>query len=402
MYIKTLSIKELNNYIKKVMDNDYILRNVNVEGEISNLKIHNSGHIYFSLKDFEAKVNCIMFKENAQNLNFIPENGMKVIAKGRVSLYTKEGIYQLYCNSLEINGVGQLYEKFEKLKKSLEKKGLFDDIHKNKLPQYPFKIGVITSPTGAAIRDIINVAKRRNPNIDILIYPSLVQGQKASQNIINGIKYLERRNDIDVIIIARGGGSLEELWCFNDENLAYAVYDCSKPIVTGVGHETDFTIVDFVSDKRAPTPSAAAELVIPKLDDIIFNLNYSKNLLTECIKNKITQNYNHINNIIKEMDRYSPINRIDNMYNKLDTYYNKMNSLINYKLDIYKERLNRYKTIIVSHNPLNILDKGYSIITDENDDEVIKNIDVLKQKDKINIRLKDGKCKFRLFVMEDL
>ncbi|WP_040211867.1 exodeoxyribonuclease VII large subunit, partial [Clostridium polynesiense] len=245
MYIKTLSVTELNGYLKKVMDNDFILNNIRVQGEISNLKYHNSGHIYFSLKDENSKINCIMFKSNADYLNIPLNNGRKVEAVGRISVYIKDGSYQLYVSTINDIGMGELYIKFNNLKEKLSKKGLFLEEIKKEIPKYVFKIGVITSPTGAAVKDIIQVAKRRNPGTEIIIYPALVQGNEASESIINGINTLSSMEDIDVIVVARGGGSIEELWAFNDEKLAYAIYNCRIPIISGVGHETDFTICDF-------------------------------------------------------------------------------------------------------------------------------------------------------------
>ncbi len=262
MHIKTLTVSQLNRYVKNTLDADFILNNASVKGEISNLKIHSSGHIYFSLKDGGSKINCVMFKSYAYKLKFVPENGMDIVVEGNVSVYEKEGSYQLYCKAMKREGIGDLYIAFEELKEKLKKEGLFDDAHKKEIPRFPKKVGVITSPTGAALRDIINVTKRRNKGIELLIYPALVQGIDASKTIIEGIKILNKVEDVDIIILARGGGSIEELWAFNNEELAYEIYSSKKPIITGVGHETDFTIVDFVSDRRAPTPSAAAEIAV--------------------------------------------------------------------------------------------------------------------------------------------
>lgn len=261
MHVKTLTVSQLNRYVKNTLDADFILNNASVKGEISNLKIHSSGHIYFSLKDEGSKINCVMFKSYAYKLNFNLENGMNIIAHGNVSVYGKEGSYQLYVKEMKREGIGDLYIAFEKLKEKLKNEGLFDESNKKEIPRFCKKIGgVITSPTGAALRDIINVTKRRNKGIELLIYPALVQGTDASKTLVDGIKTLNKVEDVDIIILARGGGSIEELWAFNNEDLAYTIYNSKKPIITGVGHETDFTIVDFVSDRRAPTPSAAAEI----------------------------------------------------------------------------------------------------------------------------------------------
>lgn len=279
MHIKTLTVSQLNRYVKNTLDADFILNNASVKGEISNLKIHSSGHIYFSLKDGGSKINCVMFKSYAYKLKFVPENGMDIVVEGNVSVYEKEGSYQLYCKAMKREGIGDLYIAFEELKEKLKKEGLFDDAHKKEIPRFPKKVGVITSPTGAALRDIINVTKRRNKGIELLIYPALVQGIDASKTIIEGIKILNKVEDVDIIILARGGGSIEELWAFNNEELAYEIYSSKKPIITGVGHETDFTIVDFVSDRRAPTPSAAAEIAVFDREALIKEiLNYKYNI----------------------------------------------------------------------------------------------------------------------------
>lgn len=390
MYIKVLTVGALNNYIKKVMDNDFILSNIHVKGEISNLKIHNSGHIYFSLKDDSGKINAVMFRSDAENLNFIPENGMNVEITGRVSVYIKEGSYQLYCSKMNQAGIGELYAAFLKLKERLEKEGLFDADHKKPIPLYPARIGVITSPTGAAVRDIIHVTRRRNKNIDILIYPSLVQGAAASEDIIRGLRYLNSLDDIDVIIIARGGGSIEELWSFNDEALAYEVYKSKKPIISGVGHETDFTIIDFVSDRRAPTPSAAAEIAVPSLSELNIRLNTAVGRLYSIMENKLHFKKNELERIKNKLDLNNPTNYIVNGYNFIDNLRNQLNHNIEMVLSMKKEQLGGLNAVLNAHSPLNVLNKGYSIIQDK-DENVISDIQRLKKQDNIYITLKDGR-----------
>lgn len=395
MYIKILSVSDINNYIKNTMDNDFILNNASIKGEISNFKIHSSGHIYFSMKDQWSKINCVMFRSAAKGLKFLPENGMKVIGKGRISTYVKDGAYQLYCDKLELEGLGELYIAFEKLKSKLEKEGLFKEEYKKPLPKYAKKIGVITSQTGAAIRDIINVATRRNKNCEILIYPSLVQGTNASADIIKGIKELNKIKDLDVIILARGGGSIEELWAFNDEELAREVFNSKIPIITGVGHETDFTIVDFVSDKRVPTPSAAAEIAIKDLQELNSNLENYKNTLNYYILNNLKEKYNKLDRLKLSLEGNSPERIIINEYNKIDFIINKLNSHIKTELDKRKEELSKMSILLSSNNPLNILNKGYSVIQDEKG-KVISSIKVLDKKKKVTINLKDGKKEYRI------
>jgi exodeoxyribonuclease VII large subunit len=399
MYMKILTVTSLNNYIKKVLDNDYILRNIYVRGEISNLKIHESGHIYFSLKDEGGKVNAVMFKSQSFQLNFMPVNGMSVEIKGRVSVYPKDGSYQLYCDEMKQVGVGELFAAYLKMKSKLEQNGLFDSQHKKLIPILPRRIGIITSPSGAAVQDILNVINRRNSSINVLIYPSLVQGSGASDNIIQGIKYLNTLEDIDVIILARGGGSIEELWAFNNEELAYAVYNSKKPIITGVGHETDFTIVDFVSDRRAPTPSAAAEIAVPSINDINERVNNIRYNLTRLMKNGIMNKYNSVELLKRSLQINNPLNYLTNAYSFIDNLKNRLNSSVAYKLNNEKVLLSKHLSIINAHNPLNVLKKGYSVLQDDNQ-SIISSIACLKQLKEVNIKLKDGSLKTKLDIME--
>lgn len=395
MYIKTLTVSALNNYIKKALDNDFILSNSSITGEISNFKLHSSGHIYFSLKDEYSKINCIMFRSAAKGLNFIPENGMKVVVKGRVSVYEKDGAYQFYCDEMKPEGMGELYIAFEKLKSKLKTLGLFDEEHKRPIPSYAKKIGIVTSPTGAAIRDIINVSKRRNRNIEIVIYPALVQGINASKDIINGIETLNKIEDIDIIILARGGGSIEELWCFNDESLAVAVYNSQKPIITGVGHEIDYTIVDFVSDRRAPTPSAAAEISVFNLEEFKSKVLSYKNTIRTVMNINLIEKRSRLDLIKKNLDSSSPRVHIVNEYNNIDRLRELIKIKIKGIVEKDKERLGKANALLLAHNPLNILNKGYAIIQDENKN-VISEIGVLKQASSIKVTLKDGSAEIEL------
>lgn len=395
MQMKTLSVSELNNYIKNVIDNDFILKNSNIKGEISNFKLHVSGHVYFSLKDKNSKINCIMFRSYAKNLKFIPENGDNVILKGRVSVYQKDGAYQFYCEDIEKEGVGDLFIAFEALKKKLYNEGLFDEYNKKEIPRFANKIGVITSPTGAAVKDIINVSKRRNKGIELLIYPALVQGENAPKDLIDGINYFSNRDDIDTIIIARGGGSIEELWAFNNEDLAYAIYNCKKPVISGVGHETDFTICDFVSDRRAPTPSAAAEIGVFNLSEINTNIGNYKNRLYNLIKNTINLKFKELNSLESAIKLNSPINTVANEYMKIDNLKNKLCHKIKSKIEYEKIKLSKANSLLNAHNPLNILSKGFSIIKDEKNN-VITTKEKIEKNKCINITLKDGSTRVRI------
>lgn len=389
MYIKTLTVSALNNYIKKVLDNDFILNNSCIKGEISNFKVHSSGHVYFSLKDESSKINCIMFRSSAEKLEFYPEEGMKVIVRGHVSVYSKDGAYQLYCEAMEPDGLGELYIAFQKLKDRLETEGIFDAKHKKEIPRFSKRVGVITSPTGAAVRDIINVTKRRNSGVDIIIYPSLVQGNDASRSVIKGIEYFNKNADVDVVIIARGGGSLEELWAFNDEKLAYTIYDSELPIVTGIGHETDFTIADFVSDRRASTPSAAAEIVVFNLLEVSNYIGNYKGAMDSYIKSLITNKNNEISLLERTLNLNSPQKFIVNEYNNIENLKHILNAKTNGKLSISTERLRKLNAVLDAHNPLNALKKGYSIVQDV-DGRIVSRTAELKNLNRIRVIVGDG------------
>jgi len=401
MFIKVLTVTALNGYIKKVIDSDFILNNANVKGELSNVKLHSSGHIYFSLKDEFGKINCVMFKSQAQKLTIIPRDGMNVIIRGRVSVYEKGGAYQVYCDSMETDGEGQLFLAFQNLKEKLAKLGLFDDEHKKNIPSFPERIGIITSPTGAAVKDIINVATRRNINVNMLIYPALVQGVNASYEIEQGIQYFNSSKDVDLIIIARGGGSIEELWAFNEENLAYAIYNSKIPIITGVGHETDFTIADFISDRRAPTPSAAAEIAVRNLRDLNNEIKGLRELLLRCAEFKVSKEYNKINLLSKTLKVNNPLNFIVNQYTHIDNLRDNINYKFNSKISMEKQKLSKLNALLHAHNPLNVLKKGYAVLqTHEN--EVISQISFLKSIKEVKITLKDGTARFNISNLEEL
>ncbi|MDV3429090.1 MAG: exodeoxyribonuclease VII large subunit [Bacillota bacterium] len=393
--IKTLKVSDVNNYIKKLFDTDYILRKVKVMGEVSNFKLHSSGHMYFSLKDEESKINCIMFRGNTAKLNFIPEDGMNIIVSGRVSLYVKDGTYQLYAEDIELFGEGELFKAYIKLKEKLQEEGLFSEKVKKRLPLYPEKVGVITSPTGAAVRDIINVIRKRNSSVKILIYPALVQGAGASASIIDGIRGLNLREDIDVIILARGGGSIEELFSFNDENLAREIYKSKIPIITGIGHETDFTIADFVSDIRASTPSHAAEIAVFREDELYLKINTIKADLTDKINNRIWLQRNILDSILNRLNILSPENKIAGEYLALDRLKDILVLKINNIIDKNKDKLYSLNQLLENKNPLNILKRGYSVIRDT-DGIVVDTIENLNHKNKVKINMKDGEGLFSI------
>lgn len=333
MKIKTLTVTELNSYIKRTLDNDFILNNLYIKGEISNLKYHSSGHIYFSLKDSISKINCVMFRSNSIDLDFKLQEGMEVIASARCSIYPETGSLQLYISSLQKEGIGELHIKFEKLKKKLQEEGYFDEDHKKAIPKMPRRIGVVTSETGAVIRDIINVSRRRNSYVDIVLYPAVVQGEKAYKTVIEGIKFFNAQKSVDVIIIGRGGGSIEELWNFNEEELAKEIFNSKIPIISAVGHEVDFTISDFVSDYRASTPSQAAEIAVPLESDIIKEIeNYNKRI-KEIAFNKFNYEKERLFNYKKILQLNNPEVTLSNSYLEIDNIQDKMKKIINNRIE---------------------------------------------------------------------
>ena len=392
MRIKTLSVSEVNNYIKKILDNDFILNNLSVKGEISNLKLHSSGHIYFSLKDSSGKINCIMFKNRAYDLKFPLEDGMEVTIRGRASVYTASGTFQIYCDEIEKEGLGELYIKFEKLKSKLAKEGYFDEDLKKDIPRDIRTIGVVTSETGAAIQDIKNVIRRRNTLVDILLYPAQVQGIGAYKTIIEGIKYFNRKKNVDVIIIGRGGGSIEELWNFNEEELAVSIFNSSIPIVSAVGHEVDFTISDFVEDLRAATPSQAAELVAPLEEDIYKRIEINKYNLNMIMERKFNAEKNLLENYDELLRLKSPLNKIVNGYLEIQNLKERLDFSIKNKIDKEKQKLISLNEILQARSPINILRKGYAIVKDDNDN-LLKSVEDFKNKENINITLRDGYVK---------
>ncbi|MBZ9635909.1 exodeoxyribonuclease VII large subunit [Clostridium sp. FP1] len=399
MFIKVITVTALNGYIKKIVDSDFILNNASVKGELSNVKLHSSGHIYFSLKDAFGKINCVMFKSQTHKLKITPRDGMNVIVRGKVSVYERDGAYQIYCESIEPDGEGQLYLAFQNLKEKLEKQGVFESTHKKNIPLFPAKIGIITSETGAAIKDIINVATRRNALVNILIYPALVQGVSASADIEGGIKYFNSTKNVDLIIIARGGGSIEELWAFNEENLAYAIYNSKIPIITGIGHETDFTIADFASDYRAPTPSAAAEIAVKNLKDLNNEIKALRELLLRSVESKLTKEYNKVNLLNKSLKINNPLNYIVNQYIHIDNLKENLSYKFNVVISLEKQKLSKFNALLQAHNPLNVLNKGYALLqNDEN--KVISEISNLKNIKQVKITLKDGSAEFKISDLE--
>lgn len=388
MRIKVLSVFEVNSYIKKILDNDFILNNLSVKGEISNLKYHSSGHIYFSLKDDYSKINCIMFKNDAYDLDFVLQNGMSVIVRARASLYNANGSMQLYCTEIKQSGLGELYIKYQMLKEKLEKEGLFNINKKKPIPDDVKRVGVVTAETGAVIHDIINVTKRRNKTIDIVLFPAKVQGDGAYLSLIDGLNYFNKSKSVDLIIIGRGGGSMEELWNFNEEDLARAIFNSRIPIISAVGHETDFTIADFVSDMRAATPSQAAEIAVKDSEDLKEKTKNLKTLLIKSMDSIITSRKSLLEIATHRLNINSPEYKISNEMIEIDRLKQKLNSVIENKLLTYRSDLQIKCSQLDGLSPLRILEKGYSVIRKDN--KVISSKEDLLKTNEIEIILKDG------------
>lgn len=390
--MKPYKVSEVNKYINKTLSTDFILSDIKIEGEISNFTHHYSGHMYFSLKDEKSKLKSVMFKWDNKDVDIELKNGMNIVAKGNISVYEKEGIYQLYIKSIEESGLGNLYKEFEKLKKKLEKEGLFAEENKLEIPKLPKKIGIVTSATGAAVKDIINVIQRRFPPTQILIYPALVQGDRAAYEIIQGLNYLDSRGDIDLIIFGRGGGAMEELFAFNDEELARVIFQLKTPSISAVGHEIDFTISDFVADLRAATPSAAAELAVP---DILVYQNKLDGIF-ESIKSLVLNNLDNTRNQHKfskrEIMYYSPERKILDLIQLNDQLYKDCNATVLNLIKDKKQELSNIENKLNLLNPNLAIEMGYGIITDEND-KTLKSVNNIKTDDQINIIFKDGRIK---------
>ncbi len=408
--VAVISVTQLNTYLKNLIDENFVLNNLLVKGEVSNLKYHPSGHIYFSLKDSDSVIKCVMFSSYVPNLNFKLNEGDKIIVNGTLSVYILGGNYQIYVKNIEKDGIGNLYLAYEKLKKKLENEGLFSPYSKKELPKYPFKIGVATSSSGAALRDIVSIIKRRWPLAEIIVFPCLVQGNEASESIIKALEYSKSIN-VDVMIVGRGGGSIEDLWCFNDEKLAYYIYHYPIPIISAVGHETDFTICDFVCDKRAPTPSAAAELATPDINVLFNELNEYKLNLDKYVINTINNNRILIANLSIMFNKENLLNLIKN---KRENIKNQFLTLNNYASSIYKDNLivinnevnnlkNAFKNksdkcknelfntmnVLDNISPLKVMLRGYSVVkTSEKNINSIRDVNV---DDVVQVRVSDGK-----------
>ncbi len=391
---RAFTVSELNNYVKTVFDSDRILSSVTVKGEISNFVNHRSGHLYFSIKDTESQIRAVMFRSSAARLKFMPESGMKVVVTGSVSVFTRDGSYQLYVNSMQPDGIGALYLAYEQLKEKLALEGLFSEEHKKQIPAIPRSIGVITSPTGAAVRDIINVTGRRFPLAKVYLYPSLVQGDGAEDNLVRAVDYFDKSGLVDVVIIGRGGGSIEDLWAFNSERLARSIFEADVPVISAVGHETDFTICDFVSDLRAPTPSAAAELAVPDVRELLLRIDSCFDRATHALKRNFERARERFERLRDTVYEYSAEELLKGKREELIQLYEKALLAVKAKIEAKRSALtlNAEKTNAMS--PLRVLSRGYSITG--KGDTVLYSTDGVSVGDEIVVRLHSGSIKGRV------
>jgi exodeoxyribonuclease VII large subunit len=387
---KIITVSQLTYALKRLIEESFLLEGVWVQGEISNFTAHSSGHLYFTLKDSDACLKCVMFKSQARVLKFKPAEGQQVAARGRIGVYEKSGQYQLYVEEMTPSGLGDLYQAFLKLKEKLEQEGLFAPERKRKLPPLPQKIGVITSPTGAAVQDIIKILRRRRPNLDILIFPAQVQGAEAPASLIKALNEAARFQYLDLIIIGRGGGSLEELWAFNDEQLARTIADFPKPVISAVGHETDFTIADFVADLRAPTPSAAAELAVPDQHNLANQVGQYQNRLYRAVKRKLENERRMLQKIVRSRVFAYPKELINTRRQEVDLLSERMIRQVKGSLSLNRERFLKVLGQLDTLSPLATLQRGYSIVQ-KSDGAFVKHSAQVEPGDPVKITLASGK-----------
>ena len=390
--VKTITVEQLNTYIKDYLSTSPLLNKVVVKGELSNVRVYGgSGHIYFTLKDENSAIPATMFGGSSK-LKFKPENGMKVVCTGRVAVFVRDGQYRLYAEEMEPDGIGSLYIAFEQLKAKLQKEGLFAPEHKKRIPKIPFSVGIITAPGGAAVQDMINVSRRRFPAVKLYLYPSLVQGPSAPAQLINALKNLDASGLCDVIIIGRGGGSTEDLWCFNDENLAHAVYECKTPIISAVGHETDFTICDFVADLRAPTPSAAAELAVPDVRDLKKQFENVQTRLVNTLSARTDYLRQRLLTLSQRPVLQSPQSYFDDRRMAVARDEEKLYQLVGTRLERERMKLFAQNEKLNSLNPLSVLGRGFSVAFGE-DGKAIRSVDELPEGKEFELMLSDGRKK---------
>ena len=393
------TVAQINSYIKNMFTQDYLLRLVYVKGEVSNCKYHSSGHIYFTLKDEKGTIACVMFAGNRSGLSFQLREGQRVVVGGTIDVYERDGKYQLYAKEIILDGTGLLYEKYEQLKKELEEMGMFAPEYKQAIPKYIKTLGVVTAPTGAAVRDIINIAKRRNPYIQIILYPAIVQGDQAPASIVNGIRALEQLG-VDVMIVGRGGGSIEDLWAFNEKEVAQAVFDCTVPVISAVGQETDTTIIDFVSDKRAPTPSAAAELAVYEYELLMRQLAGYRDALNLYMHKQLEREQSKLGSFKMQLRYLSPSNQLQDKRTYCMKLEDKLEFLMKRQLTDQKHQLAIYIEKLKGLSPLDKLGQGYAFV-ENGQGQVIHDVAQVSRGDEINIHLINGRILAKTMEIEE-
>ena len=394
------SVGQVNTYIKNMFGQDYLLNRLYVRGEVSNCKYHTSGHIYFSLKDETGAIACVMFATQRNNLKFRLTEGQRVIVLGSVKVYERDGKYQLYANDVVLDGVGLLYERFQALKKELEEMGMFAQEYKKPIPKYCKKVGIVTAPTGAAIRDIMNIAKRRNPYVQLILYPALVQGEYAAASIVRGIEKLDQMN-LDVIIVGRGGGSLEDLWAFNEEAVARAIFHCQTPVISAVGHETDTTIADYVSDLRAPTPSAAAELAVYNLREVFEKQEAYRMRMNQAIRHKVQFLRKELETYELRMKALSPMQQLIEKRTLTADFASQLELSMKNNLREKRFLLQMYIEKLNGLSPLKKLNQGYSFVADK-ESKSVTSIKQVKEGDELSIHVTDGEIKAKVLEMKGI
>ena len=382
------TIRQVNRYISNMFTQDFMLNRIYVKGEVSNCKYHTSGHIYFSLKDDSGSLACVMFAGSRSGLKFRMQNGQSVIVLGSISVYERDGKYQLYAKEIVLDGIGLLYEKFQALKQELEDMGMFAPEYKQPIPAFSRRVGIVTAPTGAAIRDIMNISYRRNPFVQLILYPALVQGEGAADSIVRGIEILDQ-SDVDVIIVGRGGGSMEDLWAFNEEKVARAIFQCNTPVISAVGHETDFTIADYVADLRAPTPSAAAELAVTDMIGIQEQLQKWEERFRTRMRDRIEDRRREVRHLQARMNGLSPQNQIREKYQILTEKEEKLQYLMRQLLKNKRHQMLLYAERMKGLSPLDKLSQGYSYTADEKGHKVTE-VDQVQEGDLLQIYVSDG------------
>lgn len=394
------TVGQVNNYIKGLFNQDFQLRRIYVKGEVSNCKYHTSGHIYFSLKDKTGVLSAVMFAGNRSGLKFKLEEGQNVVVLGNITVYERDGKYQLYAKEIILEGAGLLYQRFEQLKVELSEMGLFDPMYKKPIPKYALKVGICTAMTGAAIQDIINISRRRNPYVQLSLYPCLVQGEEASRSIVNGIHCLDEMN-LDTIIVGRGGGSIEDLWAFNEEIVAKAIFDCNTPIISAVGHETDTTIADYVADMRAPTPSAAAELAIFDYNEFLNKLSGAKQTLSYWLQMKLENKKNLLNQYETKLQLYSPMTMLQSKKQYTSDLNEKLIDIMNQLLIDRKHKLQLYSERLKGLSPLERISKGYAYVSDSKGNALVSVSDV-EIEEEVTLIIRDGKINAKVIGKEKI